>query len=357
MSAAIDPESRPLTSEPAPPASADWASLPDEQLLGLRMCDLGLSLESSPWLRARTEELARDLEARQLRFRPHFWLSDEWFTPDGVSGIALPFYLAHPRLARLEESQMLEVEGGTPEWCLRILRHETGHAIDNAYRLQRRRRRQKLFGRSSEAYPDEYTPRPYSRSFVVHLESWYAQSHPSEDFAETFAVWLTPESPWRARYAGWPALRKLEYMDELMRSIGPSDPVAAAGKPVDPLPRIRRTLRTYYQRKRSKYGVAYPDFYDRDLRRLFSDRPEFASNVTAAAFLSRIRKQVRQRVARFTGEKQYAIDQVIEDMIRRSQELGLRLAGPEDRSQMDFTALLTSQTVNALHSGRHRLAL
>ncbi len=357
MSTGISPEDRPLTSEAAPASASEWASLPDEELLRIRMCDLGLSLDSSPWLRERIDELSRDLEAGQIRFRPHFWLSDEWFTPDGTTGVAVPFYLAHPRLAKLEESQMLEVEGGTPEWCLRILRHEAGHALDNAYRLQRRRRRQELFGNASDPYPEDYTPRPYSRSFVVHLESWYAQSHPSEDFAETFAVWLTPDSQWRARYADWPALRKLEYMDAVMREIGPLDPPVQGGQTVDPLPRIRRTLRTHYQRKRSKYRVDFPNFYDRDLRRLFSDTPEHASSVTAAAFLSRIRKQVRRRVARFTGEKQYKIDQVIEKIIRRSQELGLRLAGPEDRAQMDFTALLTAQTVNDLHSGRHRLAI
>jgi Putative zinc-binding metallo-peptidase len=350
-------ENRPLASEPADSTTVEWTALADDQLLNLRMSDLDISIESSPWLLERIEELARDLAAREIRFRPHFWLSDEWFTPDGTSGIAIPFYLAHPRLARLEESQMLEVEGGTTEWCLRILRHETGHAIDNAYRLQRRRRRQELFGRSSEPYPDEYTPQPYSRSFVVHLESWYAQSHPSEDFAETFAVWLTPDSQWRARYAGWPALRKLEYMDRLMSEIRQRDPVLPAGKPVDPLSRIRRTLRTHYQRKRAKYGAAYPNFFDRDLRRLFSDKPEFATRVTAAAFLSRIRKPVRQRVARFTGEKPYAIDRMIQDIIARSQDLGLRLAVPEDQAQMDFTALLTAHTVNALHSARHRLAL
>ncbi len=357
MTSGITPEDRPLTPSADAPAPVDWTTLPDDQLLKIRMCDLGLGIESSPWLCERLVELARDLNDHGLRFRPYFWLSDEWFTPDGVSGIAIPFYLAHPRLARLEQSQMLEVEGGTQEWCLRILRHETGHAIDNAYHLQRRRLRQELFGKSSTPYPEDYTPRPYSRSFVVHLESWYAQSHPSEDFAETFAVWLTPDSQWRARYAGWPALKKLEYMDRLMSEIGPRDPAPAPGRPVDPLQRIRRTLRTHYQRKRSKYGVAEQDFHDRDLRRLFSAKPEFASHVTAVAFLSRIRRQVRQRVARFTGEKPYAIDQMIEAIINRSQELGLRLTGPEDRVQLDFTALLTAQAMNALHSRTHRLAL
>ena len=350
-------EPRPLASEWFSAAAEGWAALPDEQLLGLRMCDLGLSLDAEGWLRDRLGELDRDLEAKGLRFRPHFWLSDEWFTPDGTSGIAIPFYLAHPRLARLEENQMLEVEGGTAEWCLRILRHETGHAIDNAYRLQRRRRRQELFGPSSEPYPEHYTPRPYSRRFVLHLESWYAQSHPAEDFAETFAVWLTPDSQWPARYARWPALRKLEYVDRLMREIATREPVAGPGSPVDPLKRIRRTLRTHYQRKRAKYGVDYPDFFDRDLRRLFSDGPEAAQNPTAAAFLSRIRKEARRRVARYTGERQYTIDQVIEKIIRRSHELGLRLACSEDRAQLDFTALLTAHTVSHLHSERHRLAL
>ena len=191
------------------PAWADW---PDEKLLDLRMCDLDVRIEGGD-LEGRIAHLYGELKDSGLRFRPHFWLSDEWFTPDDVPGIAIPFYLAHPRLARLELSQMLEVEGGTPEWCMRILRHETGHAIDHAFLLRRRRRRQQLFGKSSDPYPEYYTPKPYSKSFVLHLDTWYAQSHPDEDFAETFAVWLSPESRWRERYAGWPALKKLEYMD------------------------------------------------------------------------------------------------------------------------------------------------
>ena len=190
-----------------------------------------------------------------LRFRPHFWLSDEWYCPDGVPGVAIPFYLAHPRLARLELTYMLEVEGGTPEWCMRLLRHETGHAIENAYRLRLRRRRQKLFGKSSERYRDYYVPRPYSRRFVVHLEQWYAQSHPDEDFAETFAVWLAPDSNWRERYAGWPVIRKLEYVDELMQEIGDQRPVVVSRARVDALSRLRKTLRQHYEEKRRHYGL------------------------------------------------------------------------------------------------------
>src|SRR5215510_5471687 len=156
----------------------------------------------------------------------------------------------HPRLAKLELAQMLEVEGGTPEWCMRILRHEAGHAIENAYRIRRLRGRQQVFGRSSQPYPHYYRPRPYSRSFVRHLDVWYAQSHPDEDFAETFAVWLTPDSAWAERYKGWPVLKKLQYMDGLMRELANSSPKVVTTEEIDPLQTIKRTLREHYERKR-----------------------------------------------------------------------------------------------------------
>ena len=162
-----------------------------------------------------------------------------------MPGIAIPFYLAHPRLEKLERTQMLEVEGGTPEWCMRILRHEAGHAIDNAYRLRLRRRRQQVFGPSYKAYPEYYTPRPYSKSFVLHLDSWYAQSHPDEDFAETFAVWLNPQSDWRVRYADWPALKKLEYMETLMHELANKPMLVQTRRKVDPIQSIRKTLRAH----------------------------------------------------------------------------------------------------------------
>ncbi|HEY8548779.1 MAG TPA: hypothetical protein VIL35_02385 [Vicinamibacterales bacterium] len=359
--APVSPESTPeeLDVRPAEPGRPRdwWVSLSDEELLDVRMSDLGLTIEGSP-LESRINDLHRELEARGIVFRPHYWLSDEWFTPDGVAGIAIPFYLAHPRLEKLEESQMLEVEGGEYEWCMKILRHEAGHALDNAYQLQRRRKRVKLFGPSTTPYPEYYTPKPYSKSFVLHLDYWYAQSHPDEDFAETFAVWLKPGSQWRERYEDWPALKKLEYIDELMRELAGKPPVRVSRRKVDPLSSLRKTLRQHYRRKREHYGFEYPNFYDRDLRRLFATAPEAPrGSPTAARFLNRIRKDVCRRVARWTGEYQYTINRVIDDMIARCRELNLRLAVPEDQAKLEFTTLLTVQTMNYLHSGRHRVAL
>ena len=337
------------------PLRHDWAELDDEALLDIRLADLPLTIGGT--LAERVHLLQTELEARGLRFPLHFYLSDEWFTPDGATAIAVPFYLAHPRLAKLEEAQMLEVEGGEHEWCMRILRHEAGHAIDNAYRLRLRRQRRRLFGLPTKPYPDFYTPKPYSKSFVLHLDAWYAQSHPDEDFAETFAVWLTPNSEWRQRYAEWPALKKLEHMDALMRSISGKSPRVVNAGEVDPLGKLRKTLRQHYRNKRRYYGVDHPNFYDRDLRRLFSESPEFASNITAAQFIARIRRPTRRLVSDWTGIYQYTIDQVLEEMIARSRELKLRLAVPDDQARQEFAVLLTVQAMNYLQGGGHRVFL
>ena len=333
-----------------------WASWSDDALLDLPMCDLHLEIKGG-FLEEPIAELSRELDARGLLVRPHFWISNEWFTPDGVPGIAVPFYLAHPRLAKLELAHMLEVEGGTAEWCLRILRHEAGHAIENAYKIRRRKTRQQIFGKSSQRYPLYYSPQPYSRSFVRHLDLWYAQSHPDEDFAETFAVWLTPDSLWEERYKGWPVLKKLRYVDGLMKELAGATPPVPACEEIDPLPSLKKTLREHYERKRRHYGVERLSLYDPDLKRLFANHPSHASKPSAATFLNRFRREVRRKVASWTGEYQYTIDQVLEAMIRRSRELNLKVPVPEEQAKLDFTILLTVHTMNYLRSGRHRVAL
>ncbi len=335
---------------------SNWPDLTDEELLQLRLSDLPVKLKGTV-IEQRVDQLKQELAGRGLDFPLHFYLSDEWFTPDGEASMAVPFYLAHPRLERLEKAQMLAVEGGEHEWCMRILRHEAGHVLDNVYKLRLRQQRRRLFGSPAQPYPEFYTPRPYSKSYVLHLDPWYAQSHPDEDFAETFAVWLTPESNWQARYAEWPAIRKLTYMDELMQSLRGKPPLLNTCDEVDPLRRLHRTLRYHYRKKRAHYGVDHPAFYDRDLRKLFSDAPEHAGKMTAAQFLGRHRQQVRKVVADWTGIYQYTIDKVLEDIVVRCRELKLRLATPEDVALQEFTVLLTVQVMNYLHSGRHRIAL
>jgi hypothetical protein len=146
-------------------------------------------------------------------------------------------------------------------------------------------------------------------------------------------------------------------MDQLMRELARRRPSVASKRQVDPLPRLRKTLGEHYRRKREHYGLDHPDFYESDLRNLFSDAPQYAKHQPAARFVRKIRREVRSTVASFTDSYQYTIDQLLETIIERCRELNLRLTDPEEATKIDFMVFLTVQTMNYLHSGRHRVAL
>lgn len=333
-----------------------WEDLPRAELLEARICDLDLQLEGT-WLSERLEQLHDELADRDLRLKPHAWLSCEWFSPDGVPGIAIPFYLSHERLMRLEKRKMLEVEGGNDKACMRLLRHEAGHAMSTAFRLHYRRRWQKTFGSVSQPYPESYVPRARSRNYVLHLDWWYAQAHPAEDFAETFAVWLKPGQRWRRNYAGWPALKKLEYVDSLMEEIAGRAPVVRSRRHVEPLRRDRRTLAEYYAERQARYGTGGTLIFDKELRTLFSDDPRHLNRESAASFLRRMRPRIRQTVARWTGESAYTVDLVVKEMIERSKELKLRRVSAELRAREDVSVLVAVQATKLLHRVPHPILL
>ena len=333
-----------------------WAEAPDETLLALRFKDLGLRLQGT-WLEEVEAALHRDLARRGLRFRPHVWLGEEWFSPLGVPGFSVPFYLAHPRLMRLERRLVHEVEGGTRAECLRIMRHECGHAIQHAYKLHQLAEWRRRFGRSSRAYPAYYKPHPDSREFVQHLRRYYAQSHPDEDFAETFAVWLQPRARWRRRYKAWPvALAKLELVDRLMATLAERPPAVRTRRAVEAVGALTTTLQDHYGAMRAHYAPRFPRAYDQDLRQLFSDDPRHARRELAASFLRRHRARVRSMIARWLGGHEFTLELVLDDMIGRCRELKLRVAGPESKLLSDFAVLLTAKTVHVLH-GRRWIAL
>lgn len=328
-----------------------WTDLPDSELLDWRVCDLGLELEGSP-LAARRDELHLELARAGLRFRPYVWLSTEWFTPDGCTGFAVPFYLAHPRLVRLERSRMLQVEGGTREECMKIMRHEAAHALDNAYGLRRRKGWREHFGSASERYESTYTPDPTSRSHVIHLDYWYSQSHPLEDWAETFAVWLRPRSRWRSRYADWPALAKLEYVEELVGSVAERAPRRRTRHRVEPLREVRTTLREYYGQKQDVYLDSTSPALDGHLERVFVVGEAGRGRPRAASFLRSRRVELVRRVARATGQHRYLLDHVAREMIERCQLRDLRLAGSSEDALVDSAVILTALSTPFLY-GAH----
>lgn len=332
---------------------ASWESLSDEELLGVRMCDLGLAIPGSE-VEPRIAKLFAALEERKIPVRPRIYLGDEWLSPTDVPAIAIPFYLAHPRLKQLELRMMMEVEGGTPEWCDKLLFHECGHAIDHAYGLSKRRSWKAVFGDPAVDYhPEVYKPRPYSRAFVRHLPNWYAQAHPDEDFAETFAVWLalSPEQ-WKKQYDGWKALEKLEYVDKVMRDAIKKPPRRTGGRLVADVAKLKKTLGRHYGARKKLWESDYPDFYDQDLRKIFGDLTP--GDESAARFMKRYRRSIVAATVKWTGERKYTVEGLAVKLISRAAALNLGTPRDEPALLLDIGSYLSALVTNYLHTGKFK---
>ena len=332
----------------------DWVNLSDDELLEKKISQLGLKLEGTE-LQPLVQKLYDELSQKGLAFHPPCHVGDEWFVPVGIPAIFVPFFLTHDRLRKLERKMMLEVEGETPEWFMKLIRHEAAHAYAYAFQLYKKKKWQRTFGlTSTEETPQFYRPRPYSRSYVMHLDDWYAQSHPDEDFAETFAVWLTPDLDWRERYKDWKALQKLEYVDELMRSIAGKPPTNQPSYQVPEYDFLNIKLTTYYARKRKLYEDSYPDFYDNDLKQLFAAGPDTEGRIKASKYLRAHRRQLMNSVSAWTNEKKYRVNKLLNRLIERCDQLGLHMK-PDDRQlDVQLSAYVTTLVMNYLFTGKFK---
>lgn len=331
--------------------SHELSHLSDDELLDLRFKDLKLSIERSP-LQNYVEQLYKELDDKGLRFKPKIFLGDEWFSPEGMNAIAIPFYLSHDRLKKLEKRMMLDVEGDQPDYFMKLLRHEAGHCFDHCYQFSQTKKWSKTFGSPEEDYdPDTYRPHPYSKSYVKHLDRWYAQAHPDEDFAETFAVWLNPHSQWKKQYAKWPvALRKLNYIDVIASLSTALPDLSEDGYLPSNVKNLTTTLKKHYAKRTKEYEHEYPDFYDSDLKKIFSG----TDDITAEKFMKRYSKNIVETVAWATGEKKYTIDSFVKRLTNRAQQLNLKLSHSEVQTVMEVTSLLTSLVKNYLFTGKFK---
>lgn len=323
-------------------------------LLNRPIKDLGLKLEGSA-VEKYVLRLYRELEAKGLRrFRPSCYLTDEWGCPSGEPIIGIPFYLADPKLAALEKA-MNDLE--TEREILMYLRHEAGHAFNYAYELYRTEEWRSLFGPFRRPYREDYRPIPFSRRFVRHIAGWYAQKHPDEDFAETFAVWLTPRSGWRKKYAGWDAIHKLRYVEKTARALRDRDPVRAVGSTDLTVEEMETTIEDFYRQKADPgvAAVAADLPLDTDLRDIFS-RPRRSSPRgarPAAQLLSENRKEIVDKVAYWTGVRRPLVKDLVESIERRVGELHLRAPrNRESRFLVEITAYATTLAMNYLTRGK-----
>lgn len=327
----------------------DWQSQRD-LLLGHRISDLGLAIRGTRVERL-VQQLYAELEAKGLRFRPPVYLSDQWGCPDGTPLIGVPFYLADPRLERIEAEMSLSVEDDAE--AMRYLRHEAGHAFNYAFRLHEREDWQRMFGFIGRPYRERYRANPFSRDHVRHILAWYAQKHPDEDFAETFAVWLTPELDWRREYAEWPALEKIEYVDSLMHEVADADDVELPNPADDDLPveAMRYSLAQHYEEESEVVPIEDERQFDVDLRQIFVRGDEAPSAEPAYAFLRRHYREIVTRVSFWTSEHPSVVRSLLDVLQRRVETLGLRVGPLEASTLIELTAFVTA--VVMLHRHTH----
>jgi putative zinc-binding metallo-peptidase len=321
--------------------------MPDSELLRMRFCDLPLRLKGSV-IEQRAKSVFDELAARDICFRPAIWISEEWYNPDEVVGFAVPFYLLHPRLIRLERKLMLEAEGVSLNEAMSILRHETGHAVDEAFQLREMREYRKVFGSPKRPYPKDYVADSDSRDFVQHLNAWYAQSHPVEDFAETFAVWLRSERSWRRMYRDWPAFEKLRAVDGWMRELRNVKPEIKPKRIANELKESTRTLAQHYDEKREFYAIDAEDEFDGALQRIFQENGKGGTGrvqVSAASLLASYRTRLRRRTAKPLGVPAYVVDQVLRQLVHRARILKLKQTRPKAETVKRVSRLVSRATV------------
>ena len=317
----------------------DWNAQRTE-LLGHRISDLALQIRGT-----RVEKLVlrlyAELDARGLSYRPGVYLSDQWGCPDGTPLIGVPFYLADQRLERIEEEMSMSVE--SDDEAMRYMRHEAGHAFNYAFRLHERPEWQETFGAFQRPYRDRYRADPFSREYVRHILAWYAQKHPDEDFAETFAVWVTPDLDWRTEYADWPALKKLEYVDQVMREIAADAPETVAPTDDDlPVEAMRYTVAEHYESERDRMPVADERQFDVDLKQIFFTREAAPSGAPAHEFLREHLREIVSRTAYWTSEHPSVVHSLLEVLIRRAERLGLRVGRVEASTLIELTSFATA---------------
>jgi hypothetical protein len=328
-------------------ASPNWEG-ERHALLSQRISDIGLEIRGT-LLEKMVSQLYEELAAKGLDFRPPVYLSDQWGCPDGTPLIGVPFYLADARLSKIEEDYSSTIEGA--EESMRYLRHEAGHAFNYAYRLYDRPDWRKMFGPYSRPYRDRYRADPFSHDFVRHILGWYAQKHPDEDFAETFAVWLTPGLDWRTMYDGWRALDKLEYLDRVMKEIAHDVPDVPEPSDDDlPVAAMQYTLAEHYRESEESIPIRDERIFDGDLRTIFVNPEQAPGAAAAEEFISRHRREIVTRIAYWTGENAGVVRQFVDFLAKRVAHLGLKLGGLEAATLIELTAFGTAVMMNYRHT-------
>jgi hypothetical protein len=181
----------------------------------------------------------------------------------------------------------------------------------------------------------------------------YAQKHPDEDCAETFAVWLTPGSGWRRRYRNWPALKKLQYVDGLMKSLrGKPARCTRDGPLCSPVEDMDVLLAAHYGERIERYRAQAQGYVDDKLREVF---PEVRgrSLLSAGDLLRERRDELQRRVTRWSRLEKDEVDVILSKLEDRADVLGLQYRPPLITTKiLDITALVMALAKDFAYTGR-----
>jgi hypothetical protein len=318
-------------------------------LLSTKLNELSLKIRGSH-LEICIDRIYAELDKAGITFRPGTYLSDGWGCPSGVPIIGIPFYLADPTVYQAV-NEFIDPAPWDDAETIRYLRHEYGHALNYACRLYKEPDWEKTFGLYSKPYEDNYKSVPFDNRFVRHSAGWYAQKHPDEDFAETFAVWLDPDSNWREVYADTPALPKLFYIDSIVEEFGGKRPEINGGELDRPLNELDITLAQWCRMmaRTGRKKIVFPSIVDEDLKRLFPD----AEGDPAVEFLEANRRQLIRAVHDWTGVSRDLLNSLIRELTKRVKVLGLRVdANNRFESMVNTTAFVSTLAMNYQYNRR-----
>jgi hypothetical protein len=191
------------------------------------------------------------------------------------------------------------------------------------------------------------------------LPGWYAQKHPDEDWAETFAVWLTPGRDWRHEYAQRPAaLAKLEYCDRTMQRLNEQDPPVVAAELDEDVGELAYSLRDFYK---NLPGESEPSAgLDGDLRAIFDDLAAGLEGeggkevVPASALIRRLERSLMADIFRWTGHFPERTRSLMRHLAKRADTLGqVYPQDAETAAIISITILVTSLAMNYVHRGSY----
>lgn len=321
-----------------------------------------LQIKNSP-LERLIKEILQEIRRKNLLMTPEFYLSDEFGCVQNTATIGIPFYLAHPDLQELDrlvgsQKGQILTEGHIKS----ILRHECGHAFFYTYEVYKKNKALKIFGDFDSRSISLQNIVPDSDDYVDYLarcgtaSAGYSQTHPEEDFADTFGACVDPN--FKKTSVQGMAVKKLDYAKDLMQKYAGKNISGLAHEFHKPASEIKETLESFFRRRFGPFDIKYfrreaTGYADLHLKRVFSSHaPLDRNHISAARFLEKNKKWFIERSRSWT-KKPALTEQLVLKSIERAKVLRMTLAKANfQKARKIFSANLALMVTLMQENGR-----